>query len=149
MWSLATVLFEIATGRPLFAGQNNGQQLAVIASLLGPVPDTLITHSIKRDAYFLPESNEFLSNCIPSGAGIYKLHKEGTQLRDLLGPGSSEEFADLLSRCLKWNPKDRITPDEALSHPWFGTGFKCCVNASRPVQSHSVDLGDCASCDHG
>ena len=32
-------------------------------------------------------------------------------------------FTDILNQCLKWDPKERITPQEALSHP-FITGLK-------------------------
>jgi serine/threonine protein kinase len=26
---------------------------------------------------------------------------------------------DLIERCLEWNPDKRITPSQALDHPWF------------------------------
>lgn len=28
-------------------------------------------------------------------------------------------FVDLLEKCLKWNPAERLTPDQALAHPWM------------------------------
>lgn len=32
-----------------------------------------------------------------------------------------EYIQDLIVRCLKVNPEERITSEEALNHPWFET----------------------------
>jgi serine/threonine protein kinase len=28
-------------------------------------------------------------------------------------------FVDLLDRCLRWDPAERLTPAEAMTHPWM------------------------------
>lgn len=39
-----------------------------------------------------------------------------------LALGSNDtEFIDFLSRCLEWSPLNRMTPDEALKHPWLAS----------------------------
>jgi mitogen-activated protein kinase 7 len=40
-----------------------------------------------------------------------------------LYPASSPEAIDFISKCLKFNPKDRIRLDEALEHPYFAKVF--------------------------
>jgi len=32
---------------------------------------------------------------------------------------NDEHFLDFLARCLEWDPGRRITPEEALQHPWI------------------------------
>jgi dual specificity tyrosine-phosphorylation-regulated kinase 2/3/4 len=36
-------------------------------------------------------------------------------------------FIDLLEKCLKWDPAERMTPAQALQHPWI------LDNATNPV----------------
>lgn len=36
-----------------------------------------------------------------------------------LYPASSPQAIDFLNRCIVFNPKDRISLDEALEHPYF------------------------------
>jgi dual specificity tyrosine-phosphorylation-regulated kinase 2/3/4 len=31
-------------------------------------------------------------------------------------------FVDLVARCLTWDPSQRITPEQALAHPWCREG---------------------------
>lgn len=32
---------------------------------------------------------------------------------------NDEHFLNFLGRCLEWDPIQRITPEEALQHPWI------------------------------
>ena len=41
------------------------------------------------------------------------------KLREVPDP----QFVDLISRCLEWDPKKRMTPDEGLSHEWILKGL--------------------------
>lgn len=44
------------------------------------------------------------------------------ELREVVGC-KDQTFVDLISRCLEWNPEERITPDEALLHEWILKGL--------------------------
>jgi serine/threonine protein kinase len=37
---------------------------------------------------------------------------------------SDNDFVDFMSKCLTWEPSKRITPIEALNHPWLRTTKK-------------------------
>ena len=33
------------------------------------------------------------------------------------------EFVNFIGRCLEWDPKKRLSPEEGLSHPWITKGL--------------------------
>ena len=41
------------------------------------------------------------------------------KLREVPDP----QFVDLISRCLEWDPKKRMMPDEGLNHEWILKGL--------------------------
>lgn len=50
---------------------------------------------------------KFGSGPIPFRPADWKVYEE------------KEKIQDLITRCLKLDPKERITADEAMAHPWF------------------------------
>jgi dual specificity tyrosine-phosphorylation-regulated kinase 2/3/4 len=32
-----------------------------------------------------------------------------------------KDFIDFISKCLSWEPSERMTPEQALNHPWVKT----------------------------
>lgn len=42
-------------------------------------------------------------------------------------------FLDLLAGCLAWDPAARMTPEEALQHPWIREGAPVRAPAAVPV----------------
>jgi dual specificity tyrosine-phosphorylation-regulated kinase 2/3/4 len=47
----------------------------------------------------------------------------GTVALESVVNGTPNGFLDLVNRCFDWNPATRITPDEAMSHPWIQEAF--------------------------
>jgi dual specificity tyrosine-phosphorylation-regulated kinase 2/3/4 len=49
-----------------------------------------------------------------------------------------EKFLDFVERCLTWDPKTRLTPEEALHHPWITDGIaayeRSCRSRAQPPQ---------------
>ena len=120
IWSLGCLLPELITGRPLFTGEDEAEQLACMMEVLGLVPQYLLSKAARANIFFdsVNHSPKFLKK--KSGGklrlpGSKKLHKV---FRDLNDP----EFLDLLSRCLRWDPEQRYHPDQALHHPWLLKG---------------------------
>jgi serine/threonine protein kinase len=48
-------------------------------------------------------------------------------------------FVDLLECCLRWDPAERMTPEEAMNHPW--------VVEPREQQQHASNTHRCADHD--
>eukprot|EP00658_Telonema_sp_P-2_P020104 TRINITY_DN1791_c0_g1_i8.p1 TRINITY_DN1791_c0_g1~~TRINITY_DN1791_c0_g1_i8.p1 ORF type:complete len:298 (-),score=48.08 TRINITY_DN1791_c0_g1_i8:186-1079(-) len=101
IWSCGCIFAEMATGRPLFPGSSDNDQLYRIFRVLGtPTRDTwpsiIETPSFKR--------GQVLRSCEPMS------------LEPL---GLDETGLDLLTSMLKYEPDQRITAQQALQHPFF------------------------------
>lgn len=114
MWSLACILAELYTGYPLFPGENEAEQIACFMEINGVPPRALLDKSERGKKYF-DSSGE------PKLVANSKGKKRTPNSKDLgaLLRCTDRGFIDFLSRCLRWNVADRITPDAALRHPWI------------------------------
>jgi non-specific serine/threonine protein kinase len=92
---------EMYTGRPLFPGTTNEDQLIKIFRLMG-TPSERTWPGISQ----LPEYK--------SDFQIY-----ATQDLSLIVPQMDAIGMDLLNRMLQLRPEMRISANEALQHPWF------------------------------
>lgn len=114
IWSLGCILFELYTGMPLFSGMNEMEQIYLIMETIGTIPMFMIENSPKRKMFF-DENSRPLKLKNEDGNII----KPGTKkLKDIL-KNAPENFIDFISKCLIWNPMERITPDKALFHPFI------------------------------
>lgn len=118
MWSFGCVLCEMANGYPIFPASGEGELLERFIEYLGPVPSEILSKG-KRVSKFYSDSFELRPNLSKKGRQRKKpfsrsLHHflKGTTEMDQL-------FLHLVSRCLDYNPSKRITPKEALEHPWM------------------------------
>ncbi|CAK5263954.1 unnamed protein product [Mycena citricolor] len=132
VWSVGCTLYELYTGKILFPGRSNNQMLLHMMELKGRFNGKMIKKAKFGDVYF-DEMGAFESVEKEKGSGndvVRKVHisKPAKDLRQkLLGNARlSEEdtnvllhFIDLLDRCLALDPARRITPREALSHPFI------------------------------
>jgi dual specificity tyrosine-phosphorylation-regulated kinase 2/3/4 len=114
MWSLGCILAEMAKGKVLFPGDNEKQQLAFVMELLGKPPKGLVSHSTKRAQFFEPSGAPKQVHS-SKGCPIFP----GSLSLSLYLSGCCKSFIDFISRCLDWNPQSRLTPQQALEHPWF------------------------------
>jgi serine/threonine-protein kinase PRP4 len=133
MWSIGCTLFELYTGKILFTGRNNNQMLRSIMECRGKFSlkmlkkaefagmhfdDNLVFRSVEKDKV--------------TGKDVVRMINLVRPTRDLktrlmsaakgLGETDMKElnlFVDLLDRCLTLNPEKRITPAEALKHPFI------------------------------
>lgn len=131
IWSLGCILAELLTGYPLLPGEDENDQLAMIVELLG-MPQPKLLEGAKRSRNF------FSSKGHPRYCQVVQLIDGSTVLTGgrskrgkLRGPpgsrtwetalkGMGEElFIDFLKRCLDWDPDNRMTPTQALRHPWL------------------------------
>ncbi|XP_051525373.1 mitogen-activated protein kinase 4-like [Myxocyprinus asiaticus] len=101
MWAAGCILAEMLTGRMLFAGAHELEQMQLI---LDTVP-------VIRE-----EDRQELLRVMPSF--VSQGWEVRRSLRDLL-PEVEEKGIDVLECILTFNPMDRLTAEAALSHPYL------------------------------
>ncbi|CAO3574964.1 unnamed protein product [Mortierella alpina] len=133
MWSIGCTLYELFTGKILFSGRSNNQMLKHMMDLKGPFSKKMIR---KGDFYL----NHFDEDCNFLSVEVEKvtqkdvirkiqISKPTKDLKARLMPYTTHmvpadvvqvnHFINLLERCLHLNPEHRITPQEALQHPFI------------------------------
>ncbi|KIJ98037.1 hypothetical protein K443DRAFT_681086 [Laccaria amethystina LaAM-08-1] len=134
IWSIGCTLYELYTGKILFPGRSNNQMLLLMMELKGRFNSKVIKKAAFGDAYF-DEMGGFESvekDRITGNDVVRKVHisKPTRDLRARLMPPASVKmkddenkmivsFIDLLDKCLSLDPSRRITPREALAHPFI------------------------------
>jgi len=149
MWSLACLMVEMHTGEPLFDGTDEPKQIHRIVSLLGVPSDDIIMRGRSGIKYFCVDP-------LASGGQRRWMLKPDASLvqppRDLsdilgvetCGPGGRWQgasghapsdyvlFKDLLLKMLVYDPAARITPADAIAHPFFSKPSR---SLDRPLSS--------------
>lgn len=130
MWSFACILVELYTGHPLFAGENEADQMGCIMELLG-VPSDAFLSRCRRWKNFFEEENQ-----APSEASEAPKSPRRFRPRPIVSsrgwkrvPGARQlatvmkcddvKFLAFLQKCLEWDPAQRLTPEQALQDPWI------------------------------
>uniref|UniRef100_UPI003AAF943D dual specificity tyrosine-phosphorylation-regulated kinase 4-like n=1 Tax=Centroberyx gerrardi TaxID=166262 RepID=UPI003AAF943D len=124
MWSLGCILAELHMGSRLFPGTDRENQLYCIMEVLGIPPKEFLRTAPKMDRFF-------------DSKGMPRNHVNSFSLAELLNT-KDVNFLDFIQRCLKYDPEKRMTPEEAMQHPWIKEQHhhlarpKTCA-ASRPA----------------
>lgn len=88
--------------------------MARIMEVLGLPPSELLELSSRKNMFFDGDGDPFM---IPNSKG--KIRYPGTTpLHTRIGP-HDKSLLDFLQLVLQWDPEKRITPEEALNHPWI------------------------------
>ncbi|CAD8204940.1 unnamed protein product [Paramecium octaurelia] len=134
VWATACTLFELFTGQFLFSGDNNNDMLKLHLQTMGKFSMKMLRRSALTSKYFDQHLN-FKSREIdpitkqvilkPVLLGEKPTRTIGTLLKAKEQSLNAEDqkmllqFKDLLQKCLQLDPKNRITPEEALYHPFI------------------------------
>lgn len=134
MWSFGCILSELLTGYPLFGGEDEADQLACIIEILGMPPGYLLD-SAKRARHFVSSQGYPRYCTLGTGPdGSVKLTGGRSRRGKYRGPPGTKDlatdalkncedraFVDFLQRCLDLDPQARMTPAEAMRHPWLSS----------------------------
>ncbi|XP_061133504.1 microtubule-associated serine/threonine-protein kinase 2-like [Syngnathus typhle] len=141
MWSLGCVLSFLYLGNYLFMANSNYNMLRSMIEVVGGIPDHLLTASKNTHKYFKrsdrdsdgdhpkwrlmtereyqaktgvrPESLPWSFKCLDDLLELKPEVSEPLELED------RKAFVDLLKCLLQMDPERRITPEEALRHPFL------------------------------
>ncbi|KAJ8669992.1 hypothetical protein QAD02_001251, partial [Eretmocerus hayati] len=133
MWSLGCILAELYTGYPLFPGENEAEQLACIMEVLGRPPEQLINHASRRRLFFDTKGNP---RCVTNSKG--KKRRPGSKNVMMALRCRDPLFVDFVSRCLEWDSKKRMTPDEAMHHEWLCSSSSSHLSSSSSTMASSL-----------
>ena len=111
MWSCGCILAEMITGKPLFPGSNDEEQLKLIFENMGSPSEASWPGVIT-----LPKYNPNFPKHSPK------------DMKKLLQPNTNEKLDDivinLLHGLLQLNPDLRLTSKQALHHLWFAEYYQ-------------------------
>ncbi|CAE7217555.1 SRPK1 [Symbiodinium necroappetens] len=120
IWSLACMVFELATGDYLFDPKASDEyprdedHLALFIELLGPMPKDLISRGRRSNTYFNRRGElrhiKSLRYWPLAEVLLQKYHMHEVEARNL---------ASFLLPMLHLLPEDRISAKSALEHPWL------------------------------
>ena len=103
-WSIGCLMGEMASGNPMFPGENQINQLEYIIKLLGPLPDCLV------DLY---NKNPKFNN-----DKLFTLDKPET-LEKRFGNILSSDAIDFMKGLLELDPKKRLNYTTVFNHKYF------------------------------
>eukprot|EP00571_Detonula_confervacea_P015425 CAMPEP_0172305826 /NCGR_PEP_ID=MMETSP1058-20130122/7043_1 /TAXON_ID=83371 /ORGANISM="Detonula confervacea, Strain CCMP 353" /LENGTH=553 /DNA_ID=CAMNT_0013017541 /DNA_START=92 /DNA_END=1753 /DNA_ORIENTATION=+ len=147
MWSLGCILVEMHTGEPLFSGTDQFDQMQKIVAILGMVPDDMLQRADEhhRLQFFeqiegrwtvKPRASDAASSSTRPSTPIVPSENPIESLKDVVEKEANKKkrysssdaehsarqynlFIDLIYRMLSYKPSDRITPTQALDHPFI------------------------------
>ncbi|CAI5689408.1 unnamed protein product [Oreochromis niloticus] len=140
MWSLGLVAVELATGLPLYPGEDDYDVLKFIIETQGQLPDHLLESGLYTDCYFIEDNfNEQrwtfkTQEQFQDETGYESKETRSIKLKCLddleqllkvrQGPENGQPlFVRLIKQMLALDANQRITPSEVLKHPFFDTGL--------------------------
>ncbi|KAF8223105.1 kinase-like protein [Tricholoma matsutake] len=120
-YSLGCILVEFYTGIALFQTHDNLEHLAMMEMVMGKMPDRFARAGARSKPEFFKEGAK-LDWPKPKASRQSKKDVRSTRaLSDVIPPTDvvNRQFLNLVQKLLTFDPAQRITVRDALSHPYF------------------------------
>ncbi|XP_017762022.1 PREDICTED: serine/threonine-protein kinase Doa isoform X5 [Eufriesea mexicana] len=115
VWSIGCILFELYLGITLFQTHDNREHLAMMERILGTIPHRMARKT--KTKYFYHGK---LDCDEKSSAGRYVRENCKPLHRSMLSDDEEHrQLFDLIQKMLEYEPSQRITLKDALTHPFF------------------------------
>jgi dual specificity tyrosine-phosphorylation-regulated kinase 2/3/4 len=111
IWSLALILIEMMTGKPMFPADDEIDLLGMIVEVFGPPPARVVAGSRRKNEFFDSHMNLVKTKGVirrPFSVSLSRVIRSNDPL-----------LIDFLTKCLKWDSEVRLTALQALEHPWL------------------------------
>ena len=108
MWSVGCILYELLVGTPLLPGKSTKDMIRMMFGVTG-FPDRKEYNEVKKECRIQIDYDDLLQE---------KIKKKKNILQMVQGYTHDEVAIDLLLKLLQFNPKKRLTAEEALEHPY-------------------------------
>lgn len=118
IWSLGCIIFELINGDPLFQGESEEDQLNTIIEVLGYPPEHLLKQASKKNKFFHIDGS--VKNTINSRGKLRVPSSKSLEDKLLTDDFVLIDFvkSKCYLECLEWDPEKRLSPEDALVHPW-------------------------------
>ncbi|CAD8209375.1 unnamed protein product [Paramecium pentaurelia] len=131
MWSFGCIIAELFTGESLFQSKSEKELLFLQIKVLGMPSKELIEQGSRKSKFF---DEKCQLNYKIKDAELLQQIKTLNQHLEKADP----QFQDFVVKCLKWNPDLRMTPEEALIHPWIINGLPKTVKKQHIQQMKNL-----------
>ena len=108
MWSVGCILYELIVGTPLLPGKSTKDMIRMMFGVTG-FPDRKEYNEVKNECKIQIDYDDLLQE---------KIKKKKNLLQMVSGFTHDDIAIDLLLKLLVFNPKKRLTAEEALEHPY-------------------------------
>lgn len=117
MWSFGCLAYELFTGRPLFPGTDNKDQIIRIHEFFSEgLPLFMLEHGENADLYFDEEAMKHMEN----NTNKFTQTKMIEKIYEKIGSEEDHDaFIDLLLKSLNPSYLERALPHTLLNHPFF------------------------------
>ena len=128
MWSLGCILAEMYTGYVLFQNESVQGLLARVIGIVGPFPESLVKKCKLASNYFTKEGliyqqppaeeEKSMSESVNAKKKVQILIPKRTTLKRRMKT-DDVNFIDFVKCLLELDPEKRMSPKEAMAHPWL------------------------------
>lgn len=124
VWSVGCIFAELLGRKPIFPGNECLNQLKLVVSVLGSIPES--------DLKFIdnPKACKYIKS-LPYSPGTPFAH---------LYPSADPRAVDLLQKMLVFDPSKRIGVTEALQHPYMSSLNNSNSVSPAPVPTDDLDV---------